>query len=255
MKEITEFSIIERIQYGEHYFSLLLKHPGTLQHIEPGQFVEVAVRGSRDVMLRRPISIHDVDEEANTLSLLIQIVGNGTRQLATLKAGDTLNLIYPLGRGFSGAGQHPLLVGGGAGIAPLLHLAKHYTAKGIRPTILLGGRNEKLIPARDMFKPYGDVLISTDDGSLGERGLVTQHPRFNGEYDQICTCGPTPMMKAVARSAKMRGINCEVSLENTMACGIGACLCCVTETNDGHKCVCKDGPVFDIRGMEKWMNG
>jgi dihydroorotate dehydrogenase electron transfer subunit len=96
------------------------------------------------------------------------------------------------------------------------------------------------------------VCIATDDGSLGHKGLVVEHPAFGESYDMIYTCGPTPMMKAVARSAAQRGIHCEVSLENMMACGVGACLCCVTDTDNGHRCVCKDGPVFDITTMKKW---
>ena len=253
MKHITDFTIVRRDQLGDHYFALTLRHPSQLPPIAAGQFVEVEVRNNRDVMLRRPISIHDVDTKANTLTLLIQIVGKGTRQLSLLKEGDTLNLIYPLGKGFSVAGEHPLLVGGGAGIAPLLHLAKCYNEKGVRPTILLGGRTMELIPVREAFEPYGQLLIATEDGSLGEKGMVTQHSLFTASYDHICTCGPTPMMKAVGRYAVEKGIGCEVSLENMMACGIGACLCCVTDTDEGHKCVCKEGPVFDALKLKKWM--
>ena len=255
MKEINNFTIISREQLGQHYFRLVLKHGGKMQPLAPGQFVEVQVEGCREVMLRRPISVHDVDQEAGTMSLLVQIVGNGTRRLAELKEGDTLNMVYPLGHGFStdiSVGSRVLLVGGGAGIAPLLHLAKVLAAKGIRPTILLGGRTAGLIPVRDDFKPYGELCIATDDGSLGHKGLVVEHPAFAEPYDMIYTCGPTPMMKAVARSAAERGIRCEVSLENMMACGVGACLCCVTDTDEGHRCVCKDGPVFDITTMKKW---
>ncbi|MBP5541628.1 MAG: dihydroorotate dehydrogenase electron transfer subunit [Bacteroidales bacterium] len=253
MKHITDFTIVDRRQLGEHYFALTLRHPDTLPPVEAGQFVEVEVRHCREVLLRRPISVHDVDPVANTLTLLVQVVGQGTRQLATLGVGERLNLIYPLGHGFSLQGRKPLLVGGGAGIAPLLYLAKCYHARGVRPTILLGGRTKELIPVRDEFAPYGTVHYATEDGSLGERGLVTQHTAFGQEYDHIATCGPTPMMKAVGRAAMERGISCEVSLENMMACGIGACLCCVCDTDEGHKCVCKEGPVFDIRRLTKWM--
>ena len=253
MKETHDFTIIQRQQHGEHYFSLVLQHEGRLQDIQPGQFVEVLVEGCREVMLRRPISIHDVDPAHNTLGLLIQIVGNGTRRLAELAVGDHLNLVYPLGHGFSLQGfSHPLLVGGGAGIAPLLHLAKTLASCGTAPTILLGGRTADLIPTREAFGPYGSLHFATDDGSLGHHGVVTTHPAFNETYDMIFACGPTPMMKAVARSAAQRGIRCEVSLENMMACGLGACLCCVTDTDQGHRCVCKDGPVFDISQMKKW---
>jgi len=254
MKHITDFTIVSRRQLGEHYFSLTLQHPATLPPVAAGQFVEVEVRHCREVLLRRPISVHDVDPAANTLTLLIQTVGKGTRQLATLAVGDTLNLIYPLGHGFSLQGRQPLLVGGGAGIAPLLHLAKCYHAQGVDPVILLGGRTRELIPVRDEFAAYGTVHYATEDGSLGERGLVTQHSAFSADYDHIATCGPTPMMKAVGRAAQQRGIACEVSLENMMACGIGACLCCVCDTDEGHKCVCKEGPVFDITTLTKWMN-
>ncbi len=255
MKEIHNFKVLERRQLGDRYFSLVLKHDGQMQPVAPGQFVEVLVEGSREVMLRRPISVHDVDEQKNTMTLLIQIVGNGTRKLAELQAGDKLNIVYPLGHGFTSELRTPssaLLVGGGAGIAPLLHLSKVLKAKGVSCTILLGGRTAELIPVRDEFEPYGRLCLATDDGSLGHKGLVVEHPAFSESYDMIYTCGPTPMMKAVARSAAQRGIRCEVSLENMMACGVGACLCCVTDTDEGHRCVCKDGPVFDISTMKKW---
>jgi len=253
MKQIADFTIVGREQLGEQYFTLTLRHPGQLPRIEAGQFVEVEVRDCPEVMLRRPISIHDVDESQNTLKLLVQIVGKGTRKLSELKVGEGLNLIFPLGHGFGVEGANPLLVGGGAGIAPLFHLAKCYRRKGVEPTILLGGRTKELIPVRDAFEQYGRVYYSTEDGSLGAKGLVTQHPAFAGEYDHICTCGPTPMMKAVGRYAMEKGVECEVSLENMMACGIGACLCCVCDTDEGHKCVCKEGPVFDVRKLTKWL--
>jgi len=257
MKEIHDFSFLALHRHGEHYFTLILRHneETPLLPMTPGQFIEVRVDGEPDVMLRRPISIHDVDPKAGTITLLIQIVGKGTRRLSQLKEGDHLNLVYPLGHGFSTdlpGGSRALLVGGGAGIAPLLHLSKVLNAKGVECTILLGGRTADLIPIRDEFRPYGTLCLTTDDGSLGHKGLVVSHPSFNDHYDMIYTCGPTPMMKSVARSAAERGIRCEVSLENMMACGVGACLCCVTDTDQGHRCVCKDGPVFDISTMKKW---
>ena len=254
MKEIHDFKVLGRRQLGSRFFSLVLEHGGRMQAVAPGQFVEVLVEGSREVMLRRPISIHDVDEEAGTLTLLVQIVGNGTRRLAELQEGDMLNIVYPLGHGFSlgNTGTKALLVGGGAGIAPLLHLSKVLKGRGVDSTILLGGRTAELIPVRTEFEPFGRLCLATDDGSLGHKGLVVQHPAFDEGYDMIYTCGPTPMMKAVARSAAQRGIRCEVSRENMMACGVGACLCCVTDTDEGHRCVCKDGPVFDISTLKKW---
>lgn len=255
MKHITDFKIVGREQLGEKYFSLTLQHPEQLPEIAPGQFVEVEVKGCREVLLRRPISIHDADAEKNTLTLLVQIVGKGTKRLAEMKVGEMLNVVYPLGHGFEMAqpSQEVLLVGGGAGIAPLLYLAKQLRQKGVHPTLLLGGRSADLIPAREKFAPYGIVGIATEDGSLGEKGLVTQHSLFAQRYDRIYTCGPTPMMKAVARYAMEREIKCEVSLENMMACGIGACLCCVVKSDEGHKCVCKEGPVFEATELKEWI--
>ena len=253
MKEIHDFSIVDRKQLGDSYFRLTLRHQGQMQRVAPGQFVEVLVEGERDVMLRRPISVHDA--EGDTLSLVIQTVGKGTRRLSQLAVGDRLNLVYPLGHGFSTGlpcGSRALLVGGGAGIAPLMLLAKELRGRQVECTVLLGGRTAGLIPVSGEFEPYGRVCIATDDGSRGHQGVVTTHPAFAGAYDMIYTCGPTPMMKAVARSAAERNIRCEVSLENMMACGLGACLCCVTDTDQGHRCVCKEGPVFDISTMKKW---
>ncbi|MBQ8702963.1 MAG: dihydroorotate dehydrogenase electron transfer subunit [Bacteroidales bacterium] len=259
MKEIHDFKLLASHRHSEHYFTLVLRHSplSPMPPVAPGQFVEVKVDGEPDVMLRRPISVHDVDPEAGTLSLLVQVVGKGTRRLSLLTEGDSVNVVYPLGHGFSvdlPAASRALLVGGGAGIAPLFYLAKVLKAKGVDCTILLGGRTADLIPVRDEFSPFGTLCLATDDGSLGHKGLVISHPAFNAPYDMIYTCGPTPMMKAVARSAAERGIRCEVSLENLMACGVGACLCCVTDTDQGHRCVCKDGPVFDTAKMGKWMN-
>ena len=253
-KYITDFTIVGKQVFNETYFSLTLKHPDRLPEIAAGQFVEVEVPGNKQVTLRRPISIHDVDTDSNTLTLLIQVVGKGTRTLSKMSVNETLNLVYPLGHGFSIEGSKILLVGGGAGIAPLLHLSKCFASKGIRPTILLGGRTAAMIPVQKEFEPYGDTFFATEDGSLGEKGMVTQHSKFTTDYDHIYTCGPTPMMKAVARHAMANNIECEVSLENMMACGIGACLCCVVDSDEGHKCVCKEGPVFNVKKISNWIN-
>lgn len=250
---MTDFRIVEKVTYGDAYFTLTLQHPRQLPTITPGQFVEVLVEGEPKVMLRRPISIHDVDEENNTLKLLVQVVGNGTRQLARLRVGDSVNVVLPLGHGFQVEGQHVLLVGGGAGAAPLLLLARAFARRGVRPTVLLGGRTAALIPVQEPFAEVGLLACATEDGTLGERGMVTQHSLFADAYDHIFTCGPTPMMKAVAREAWQRRISCQVSLENMMACGLGACLCCVVETDEGNKRVCQEGPVFYNNDLFKWM--
>ncbi|MBR1548714.1 MAG: dihydroorotate dehydrogenase electron transfer subunit, partial [Prevotella sp.] len=140
--------------------------------------------------------------------------------------------------------------GGGVGVAPLLYLGAELSKRGEEPTFLLGGRSAHDLLELDEFEKYGRVLVTTEDGTMGERGFVTNHSVLATEhFDMISTCGPTPMMKAVARYAQQQGISCEASLENMMACGLGACLCCVEKTVDGNLCVCKDGPVFDVNRL------
>lgn len=143
-----------------------------------------------------------------------------------------------------------MLVGGGVGVAPLLYLGSELRQCGVEPTFLLGARSVSDLLLVDEFRKYGRVLITTEDGSAGERGFVTQHKVLGQEcFDGIYTCGPTPMMKAVAAYARKTDTPCEVSLENMMACGLGACLCCVEKTTEGNLCVCKDGPVFNINRL------
>jgi dihydroorotate dehydrogenase electron transfer subunit len=239
-------------QIHARYVLIKLTDYQKLPEMLPGQFVEVRVDGSPNTFLRRPISINFVDREKNELWLLIATVGDGTRQLAKLLPGDLLNCILPLGNGFCAEGgpSVPLLIGGGVGVAPLLYLGAELAKNAITPTFLLGARTKNDLLLLDEFKKYGRVLITTEDGSEGEKGFVTNHSLLQQErFDHIYTCGPTPMMKAVARYAKQADIDCEVSLENLMACGLGACLCCVEKTVDGNLCVCKDGPVFNINQL------
>ena len=173
--------------------------------------------------------------------------------LAELKAGDLLNCLLPLGNGFTAArqGERVLLIGGGVGVAPLLYMGAEMQGKGIEPTFLLGARRAGDLLLLDVFKRFGRVFVTTEDGSEGEKGFVTSHSILQSEqFDRISTCGPTPMMKAVARLAKEKGIDCEASLENLMACGLGACLCCVEKVRGRvNVCVCKDGPVFDTKRL------
>lgn len=219
----------------------------------PGQFVEVRVDGSPSTYLRRPVSIHFVDVAANEVWLLVAAIGDGTRRLAALSAGDTLNCLLPLGNGFtmpSSAHEKVLLIGGGVGVAPLLYMGAEMHARGMEPTFLLGARTAGDLLELDLYEKYGRVYTTTEDGSAGEPGFVTNHSILREEhFDRIATCGPQPMMVAVARFARQAGIECEASLENMMACGLGACLCCVEKTTEGNLCVCKEGPVFNIKRL------
>lgn len=242
---------IERI--SDKHVLIKLTDDKPLPETLPGQFVEVRVDGSPTTFLRRPISINFVDSEKNEWWLLVAVVGDGTRRLAQLREGDTLNVVAPLGNSFTmpqSSDEKILLVGGGVGVAPLLYLGAEIKRKGYEPTFLLGARSSKDLLEIDFFKTYGRVFVTTEDASEGERGFVTNHSILQKEtFTRISTCGPKPMMVAVARFANKVGIECEASLENMMACGVGACLCCVEKTIEGNLCVCKQGPVFNVKKL------
>jgi dihydroorotate dehydrogenase electron transfer subunit len=254
IKRVSDLKVIGNKRLNNDFFILELEGDNEISDFRPGQFAQVRVDGSPETFLRRPISIHDVDLDKKTFKLLIQVAGNGTRTLSKLEKGDILNLVYPLGNFFSlpNENEHVLLVGGGCGIAPLLFLGKYLKSNGYTPDILLGFRNsERIIEFEDYLK-VGNVFIATEDGSMGEKGFVTGHSLFSKHsYDRIYCCGPDPMMKAISAFCKKENIICEVSLENLMACGIGACLCCVVDTVRGNLCTCIDGPVFNAKDL-KW---
>ena len=256
-KFVKDLTVVSLEQLNEKHVLLKLTDDAPLPPMRPGQFVEVRVDKSPSTFLRRPISINYVDRQRNELWLLIAVVGEGTRALAGLHIGDRLNCVLPLGNGFSlpaDAGQRILLVGGGVGVAPLLYFGAQISESGSEPIFLLGARTADDLLELDAFSALGTVHITTEDGSAGEKGFVTHHSVLQRErFDRISTCGPKPMMVAVAAFAQKAGIRCEASLENRMACGVGACLCCVEKTTAGNLCVCKEGPVFDI-GRLLWLS-
>lgn len=253
-KFIIDFVIVDNKHIHDNY-SLLILTPKTgekLPEMQPGQFVQIALDGSKSTFLRRPISINFVDYDKNQLWLLIRRAGNGTSHLIEMRNGDILNIILPLGSSFTTPANKTsrlLLVGGGVGIAPMLYLGYVLKNNGYNPEFLIGARSAKDILELDELASVGNVHISTEDGSLGEKGLVTTNSVLNTPIDFIYCCGPAPMMKAVAKVAQNIGSECEVSLENMMACGVGACLCCVENTVKGNVCVCTEGPVFNINQL------
>lgn len=252
MKKILDFTVIRNETLNSSMFLLTL-HSEELPLLMPGQFVNVKVENSSNTFLRRPISVHDVDPSNNLLYLLIKKAGTGTRKLAELKENEKLNIILPLGNSFTipNTGRC-LLIGGGVGIAPMFHLSKEMKSRGLHPVVLIGVRSKEDIVRKEVFEQYAELYYTTEDGSYGEKGYPTQHSLFSQHFDHIFCCGPEIMMKSVAGYACKNNINCEVSLENMMACGIGACLCCVADTREGHKCVCSEGPVFNIKDL-KWQ--
>ncbi len=255
MKLIENLIISKKETLTEDYFLIECQSQQSLKDIKPGQFANLEIENSKNTFLRRPLSIHDVDLTHNTLSFLVKIVGEGTSKLSQYKIGETLNTIFPLGNWFKySQNNKPLLIGGGCGVAPLLFLAKQMVEDNLKPTILLGVRTKSDVLRIDKYEQYGQVFVTTQDGSMGQKGLVVQHSIFNdiARFNKIFVCGPELMMKHIAKIANKNNIECEVSLENTMACGIGACLCCVTETIRGNECVCTEGPIFNIKDL-KWQ--
>lgn len=256
-KFILDLIVSENMQLNDNYALLKLTSETPLPEMLPGQFAELRVDGSQTTYLRRPISINYIDREQNEVWFLIQTIGDGTRKLGGAKQGDIINVVLPLGNGFTipqDASKKVLLVGGGVGTAPMLYLGQQMRKAGLEPCFLLGARTDKDLLELDEFAKYGNVYTTTEDGSHGEKGYVTQHSVLNAmKFDHIYTCGPKPMMQAIAAYATKNEIDCEVSLENTMACGIGACLCCVEDTKEGHLCVCKEGPVFNTKQL-LWQN-
>lgn len=215
----------------------------------PGQFVHLLVPGRT---LRRPISICEIDPARGALRLVFQIRGEGTAWLAQVPEGGTLDVLGPLGHGFQfpSEANDPVFVGGGIGVPPLLEAAKQYKEKA---TVILGFRNKDARILEEDFHRLGcRVILTTDDGSAGQKGLVTaplSQLAASGKADVIFACGPTPMLKGIASLAAEHKIPCQVSLEERMGCGVGACLVCACKVTradaiGGYAHVCKDGPVF-----------
>ena len=253
-KVLVDLTVKEAHKVNANCVLLVMTCETPLPDTRPGQFAELRIDGTPSVMLRRPISVHSFDAAKNEIGFLVQLVGDGTRWLGSLKAGGKVNTLMPLGNGFTlpeKAGEKCLLIGGGVGSAPLYYLAQALQSAGCEYTILIGARSAKDLYLREAYEALGRVEYTTEDGSLGEKGYVTNHSVLNESFDRIYTCGPKPMMLSVAKYAREKSVACEVSLENKMACGLGACLCCVEDTKEGHRCVCTDGPVFSIDEL-KW---
>ncbi len=236
---------------GGDIFRLTLAAPDLAALARPGQFVMVACGPGRDPLLRRPFSVHSCHADGS-IRLLFKVVGRGTRLLAAVQAGEELSLLGPLGRAFRPPPEtgELCLIGGGIGSAPLFFLAQWLLEQGRVPLVLLGAGTaaELAVLQRDFHELGCAVHLSTDDGSLGHHGRVTELlPALSGTIAKVYACGPMPMMAAVARFCEAR-LACEVSLETHMACGLGACLGCavpIPGRNDAYRHVCRQGPVFD----------
>lgn len=253
---VVDMTLVESLRLSSLYGLLTLRAEHQLPDMEPGQFAQVRIDGSKSTFLRRPISICKADSAKGEISLLVRRAGAGTEALLDTPVGSTINIMLPLGHPFTipvVSTESPLLIGGGVGVAPLLFLGKRMMENGLAPEFLIGARSQSDLLLLDEFRALGTVHITTDDGSCGHKGVVTAHPRLQRPVSSIFCCGPAPMMKAVAAAAVKLGAKCEVSLENMMACGLGACLCCVEKTVRGNVCVCTEGPVFNINQLT-WLD-
>lgn len=256
MKQV-QVKILKNKEIAKGFYRMRIASSYLAGYSRPGQFVEVRCSQETDPLLRRPFGIHRVIGAG--IELLYEVVGRGTDALSQKKPGETLDIIGPLGNGFdlglaTRERQRPaILAAGGNGVAPLFFLAEELKRKNIKIHVLIGGRSKSHILCEKEFKKLGaKVVITTDDGSRGFKGLVTNPLLTALSADDsrpsvIYACGPTGMLKAVSRLAYSSGIPCQVSLEEHMACGVGVCLGCPVKvkTDSRYKMVCKDGPVFD----------
>ncbi|ADU30823.1 dihydroorotate dehydrogenase electron transfer subunit [Evansella cellulosilytica] len=250
---VDDMRINEQIEIAPKIFKIELTGPLSKLLKNPGQFVNVRVGKGIDPTLRRPISICDVDVDNERLTMIYRVEGKGTKMLSEMLVGDTVNILGPLGQGFpvdaATKENTCVLVGGGVGIPPLYYLAKQLTANGVKVITILGFRSDKDIFLEKEFAELGELKITTEDGSKGIKGFVTDALETLSDYELFYTCGPKPMLRAVESIASSPGF---ISLEERMGCGVGACLACVCDLNERNKDtgksyakICSDGPVFE----------
>lgn len=245
--------VVRQGQIAADIYSLWLDANQIAAHAKPGQFLSVYCNeGSR--LLPRPISICEIDKKEGRIRLVYRVAGKGTEEFSKMNAGTQVKVVGPLGNGFTLKDKKAFLIGGGIGIPPMLELAKNLDCE---KQMILGYRNDELFLA-DEFKKYGKVYVATEDGSVGTKGNVLDAISENGlNADIIYACGPTPMLRALKAYAAENNIECWISMEERMACGIGACLACVCKSKDKdahsnvkNKRVCKEGPVFLAEEVE-----
>lgn len=238
--------VIRQDNIAKDIFSMVIKAGAIANEAKPGQFISLYSKdGSK--LLPRPISICEIDKNEGTLRIVYRIAGAGTAEFSQLKAGDTIDVMGPLGNGFPMEGTKAIIIGGGIGIPPMLELTKQLNCE---KQIVLGFRDEEFLS--EEFEPFGKVYKSSDAGTIGIKGTVMDAiSKYGIEGDIIFACGPTPMLRAIAQYANSNGIKAYISMEEKMACGVGACLACVCKSKEvddhskvNNKRICKDGPVF-----------
>lgn len=241
--------VVRQQQIDEGIFDMELSFPKGAALAKPGQFIAMYCN-DKSKLLPRPISICGINPTEGTLRVVYRVAGEGTKEFSEMKAGDTLEVMGPLGNGFTMKNEKAIIIGGGIGIPPMLELAKQLDAE---KTVVLGYRTSTFL--KEEFEEVCDVKIATEDGSQGVKGTVIDAiEKYDVEGKVIYACGPMPMLKALAAYAEEHGMEAQISLEERMACGIGACLGCICKsktkahhTNVNNTRICKDGPVFDAK--------
>lgn len=244
-------SIISNIEVMPGTYLVWLESPRIASQAKPGQFIMVRCG---DYLLRRPLSIHLSTSKRDKLALLFTVVGKGTHWLSQCQAGDNIDLLGPLGNGYSihPASHNLLLVAGGIGIAPLHFLAQEALSQGHSVTLLSGASTATQLYPGHLLPPEAKLIVATEDGTAGTKGMITDLlPDFIGWADQLFACGPTPMYRTIATQNKQlfKTKSVQISLEMRMGCGRGTCYGCTLKTKDGLKQVCKDGPVFELKDV------
>ena len=241
--------IVSQKCIGTDIYDMVLSFPRGAKEAKPGQFIAMYCEDGTK-LLPRPISICGIDAENGTLRVVYRIAGEGTRLFSKMKEGDSLEVLGPLGNGFTMKEEKAIIVGGGIGIPPMLELAKQLSCE---ITVVLAYRDELFL--KEEFDACTDVVVATEDGSCGTKGTVIDAiNEANVDGAVIYACGPMPMLKALAEYAEAHDMEAQISLEERMACGIGACLGCICKTkkkdhhtNVNNQRICKDGPVFDAK--------
>ena len=248
MKQVTA-SVISNSEVMPGVYLIWLESPQIASTAQPGQFAMVRCGEGFEHPLRRPLSIHQL-ADGSKLAFLFNVAGKGTHWLAQCQTGDNINLLGPLGKGFSiyPSSRKLLLLAGGIGIAPLRFLAQQALNQGYSVRLLLGASTAAQLYPRHLLLPKAELIITTEDGTTGKKGMITNLlPDFLDWADQIFACGPTEMYRAmITRNQQLKGKSVQVSLEVRMGCGRGVCYGCTVKTKQGLKQVCQDGPVFDL---------
>lgn len=251
---VHDFTVVANEPVAEGVYRLTIEAPRLALAIRPGQFMSFAVPGDRTQLTRVPVSFSDVDRVVGTVETYYAVVGDGTRRLSQMTSGSMSTVLGPGGNGWyipEGC-RRALIVAGGIGITPIVAAAKMFQDAGVPHDAVAGALTAGKLCGLDALEARGcgEVRVTTDDGTAGQKGFVTAEVEpmlATGAYDVVLTCGPGPMMRAVAGLAEAKGVFCEVSVERMMTCGFGACNTCNVETVDGMKGACTSGPVFDSR--------